>query len=149
MPWDPLDGCITFTAYAQVFCRQACEGTCKRVLLESLRLPRKVTDKNVRACRLLFHFPARSSYKGDLGRDVTLSLLSYPELHRGVTAYVPREDNIGISFCTGKKIYDAIMQAGGVTSAKAMSLVVSLNFKKYEQLLILISYIGGGRGLFH
>lgn len=102
--WDPLDGCIRFTAYAQVSCQQVCTGIYKQVLLESLQLPRKGTDKSVGACGL-FPFPARSPYKGDLRRDMTLSLLSYPELHRGLrglTAYVPDEENIGISSCTEK-----------------------------------------------
>lgn len=56
---------------------------------------------------------------------------------------------LGFPHAQGKKIYNAIMQVGGVTSAKAMSLVLSFNFQKYEQLLILISYMEGGRGLFH
>lgn len=88
--------------YAQVFCQQACTGIYRQAFLESLRLPRKVTGKNVRARGFLFPFLARSPYRGDLGRDVTLSLLSYPELRRGLTAYVPDKENIGISSCIEK-----------------------------------------------
>lgn len=91
----PLDGCIRFTAYVQVICQQACLESYKQVLSRAYSCRKKSLTKKVGACRLHFPFPVRSPNKGDLGKDVTLSLQSYPELHRGLRELT--------SSCTEKK----------------------------------------------
>lgn len=50
-------------------------------------------------------FPARSPYKGDSGRDVTLCLPSYPELYRGLTVYVLMKTILGFHLAQKKKIF--------------------------------------------